>query len=497
MRFSHQFLHSLRENEHMSWLVCLQELISNSVEQEATGIIATWQGREFSMLDNGLGVSPGGFEALWTLGGHLRPPVKKSFGVGRYGIGFKEATGWLWGEVEIASRHQGRRGQLRWSWDEEAKKGVEATQERAPVIWQNAKATRSGTRIVCRNIRRNTPRAEQVARYVDELQHMYRPALEGGVQITLVKGDDPAITLRPSPWPEQDPRTPVIDTVITIGGRAVSIRAMVTKHEQARHGIFFAKGGQATERLTTRYSSPFIYGWVMLGDEWELSKNKSAIVDELRADLMEQVEEASRPVLEAARKLGELLRLIGLEQNINYRLRNGLANTLIAPGRKGGNQLYKKGLRRPVNPDPDPKHEPDPIGPVDVKKKSPPKPNRHAKQLIGTAPEIRVIIGETKTGMVSEYDLQDYEWIVTLNRETPYVLEYLTHGTGMIGDEAERAFAHILAGLAAQAVHNPTAKKAMPWLENEPTDMIYELAHTKLWADYLAAQVAEKEAVAS
>ena len=57
--------------------------------------------------DNGVGVSPEGFEALYTLGGH-RPLDHPRYKISRHGRGAKDALGWFWGITTITSRHDGR-----------------------------------------------------------------------------------------------------------------------------------------------------------------------------------------------------------------------------------------------------------------------------------------------------------------------------------------------------------------------------------------------------
>ena len=64
MMTDHHFLHSLKNNQAMSWSIVLTELIDNAIDAQATTIVAGWRGKKFSLHDNGTGVSPAGFEAL-------------------------------------------------------------------------------------------------------------------------------------------------------------------------------------------------------------------------------------------------------------------------------------------------------------------------------------------------------------------------------------------------------------------------------------------------
>jgi hypothetical protein len=487
MKFDHNVIRSLHENPDMSWTIVLTELIDNALDAGATEVAMLWhRGKEFRCADNGSGVSPAGFEAMYTLGGHTRSVNASTRSIGRYGVGFKEAAAWLWGETRVTSTHDGRKRQLVIDWEQQAALG-ETHETSAPI---HALAGRPGapyTRIDCRRTRRTMPNPDVFDRLVRQLSHTYRPALLGGFAVAFVRGPDPAVPLRATPWPTKDVDAPEVDGALVIDGRTVHVRAFVAREDLEYPGIHIAALGRVMDRLPTRVNSRRLYGWVTLGPEWQVGKNKTAITDPRRDELMAAVTTYCQAVLDAAERDAESIALTILQLSATSILRNGLAGTLLRPSLRAGKGSIVAVVEIPVTENPVERPTPKAI-------EREPSPNTSwhpdpddLESDESTAPKLYIRLAPTPGDQLVVLDAGEQEWTVIINNKHEIVHDYLREPCfGARGSDPMRLTGVAVDALAAAAVTNDYVASAFPFLDGVPPNERYGIATSKLWADVLA-----------
>lgn len=469
MMTDHHFLHSLKNNQAMSWSIVLTELIDNAIDAQATAIVAGWKGRQFSLHDDGTGVSPAGFEALYTLGGHVKEPTRYS--IGRYGIGFKEAAGWLWGRTKVTSYHQRTSRQLVIDWEREAGRG-KAHDTVAPVTSLKRERAVFHTKVECERTIRKMPNADMLTRIVRQLEHTYRPALESGLSIRLTRADDEPVTLQAAPWPLATADVQHVDTTITVEGRACLLHAYLAADDVMFPGIHFALQGRAMGRCLPVESNR-LYGWVHLGPEWEVGKNKTEITDPLKAELVKAIEQVCAPLLAAARKQHLAAVIQDLVLDLNPYL-DGLSAQCLTPKQR---PTDKPGGDQPGNGEGG-------VGGRKTRKqeedhtKKDPQNNR--------APKIMLDFTKSATDQVVWLEIHDKTW--TIKAKADHLLEgFITEKVfGGRGSDPSRMMNVILTTIAAAAVCNEDVAHAMPWLENVAPAQRYGLAMDRLWRTYLS-----------
>ena len=492
MKFDHNFLQSLLHNRDMSWQIAVTELIDNALDANATGIAMAWRGKQFGVKDNGCGVSPEGFEAMYTLGGHARAPVRHgSRPIGRYGIGFKEAAGWMWGVTTIISSHEGRRRKLVIDWAHEVTK-AEHHEILSPVHGLPGRPGPSFTHIICSKIQRNMPGSDLFQRLVSQLQHIYRPALESGLSVSFLRGTEQQ-TLMPTPWPLRAPEGPEVEGRITVAHRPVDIRAYLTADDVEWPGIHIASLGRVMDKVPMRYHSRNVYGWVHLGPEWELGKNKTAITDAHRDELMNAITLFCAPVIEAAERRAQALVLAELELAVEHLLRDGLAGVLTRPALMVG--------KLPAEP----KGETD--TPVETPTPTEPHPDRIPSANVSyiedptekwlddsTAPKIEVNVAVTIQGHLIDLEISDQTWTVVIDRDHRFITDFIQERClGARGSDPMRLVHAMIDTIAAAAVTDERVSAAMPWLEGVAASERYTVALTRLWDGFLKNRRAGQE----
>jgi len=491
MKFNHGVLRSLLNNQAMSWRVALTELIDNALDAQARTITVTWNKRRLTVEDDGVGISPKGFEDIYTLGTDVRPVHQKT--IGRYGIGFKEAVGWLWGTTRITSMHHGELRRLLIDWEEEAHRGLEQDDE-APILTltRRPKELPPFTKIECHDIRREMPPAEHFPGLVAHLAHVYRPALAAGFTIVLHRGRD-TTTITETPWPAMAPDIPEIDGTFLLAGRAVHVRAYVTAEDQREAGIHIGVLGRAMDRLTTKFQSRRIYGWVMLGAEWEVSKNKTEISDPLRDPLMAALEAFCRPVLEAAEREAQTVVLNQLALTVANQLNDGINGLMRRPSTEPGFELGPPtAAQPPVLPEPTPRPQPRPQPRL-------PRPpvDRGAAFEERPAPRIVIEFPAMDPTILTQVKQGSHSWVVEINKDHPFTTEYINESCrgarGGHGKDPMRMVATVIHALAAQAMVDDELLAAMPWLHDTAQAERYTLASARLWAGFLAHRVRGEE----
>jgi len=485
VKFNHGILRSLLNNQAMSWRVAITELVDNALDAQARTITVRWHKRTFTVEDDGVGISPSGFEDLYTLGTDIRPVHQKT--IGRYGIGFKEAAGWLWGLARIQSRHKGELRRLFIDWEAEAHRGQEHDED-APMVTLTRRPTRdpSFTRIDCREIRRDMPDRDQFGSLCAHLAHVYRPALATGVQITLGRGKE-TTTIRETPWPAAAANTPAIDGSCSVAGRPIHVRAYVTAEDQRQAGIHLAIVGRHMDTLTTNFQSRRIYGWATLGEEWEVSKNKTEISDPLRDQLMAALEAFCRPVLEAAEREAQTVVLNELMLRVENQLNDGIRGLMRLPSDQPGDEIF---VAPPPSPPPDsaePPSPPKPPGPP----RPPHPPTPHGLEPHDEpAPRIVINLVTLEPTILTQVKQGTHSWVVEINKEHPYTPGYLQERClGARGADPMRLVGTAIHALAAEAAVNDELAAAMPWLKDRAQADRYTLASARLWDGFLRHRV--------
>jgi hypothetical protein len=486
MKFNHGVLRSLLNNQAMSWRVALTELIDNALDAHAKTITVTWSGRRFSVEDDGAGISPKGFEDIYTLGADVRPVHQKT--IGRYGIGFKEAAGWLWGITRITSRHRGELRRLMIDWEAEAHRGLEQD-DSAPIVTLTRRPTNDAafTQILCREIRREMPYPDHFPSLVGHLEHVYRPALMAGAQIILQRGRETR-TVAATPWPVAAPNTPAIDGTYTLAGRAVHVRAYVTAAEQREAGVHIAVLGRAMDCLTTKFQSRRVYGWATLGEEWEVSKNKTEISDPLRASLMQELEALCRPVLEAAERETQTVVLSELVLRVENELNDSIRGLMRLPTTDDGIELGP--------PPPPPPPPPGPIRPRRPRRPKPPGPPRphDVEPDPHPAPRIGIKLVEMDPGFLTNVQKGTHSIVIEIDKAHVFTTAYLHERCrGALGMDPMRIVATAIHALAAKVAVDDEFLAMMPWLKDTAQADRYSLACARLWQGFLRHRVHGQE----
>ena len=331
MRMDSRYLYSLRNNAAMGFIVAIGELIDNALQAHATRIVCRMLPGRFVIEDDGLGVSPEGFEALYTLGGH-RPMDHPRYRISQHGRGAKDALGWFWGVTTITSRHDGRTRKMVIDWMKEAEKGLVSDHALAPVVpLVGRPGLPSFTKIVSQNHNRGDVGLPLYSRMAEQFGHTYRPALEDGVRIVLQRFKD-QIEVQPEPEPARRLDQPAVDTEIRVAGRLVGVRAYVTCDTPRFGGLHIAMGGRVMDQIRTSVQVRNVYGWVTLAPEWESSTDKTAITDAHRIELDQAVEEVCHEVLEAAEKITRRIIIDELQLAVTELLRDVLRQSGVRFG---------------------------------------------------------------------------------------------------------------------------------------------------------------------
>jgi Histidine kinase-, DNA gyrase B-, and HSP90-like ATPase len=493
MRFDAHVLRSLRENPSMGWEIVVTELIDNAIDQDATEVDMAWAGDRFAIADNGAGVSPEGFLALYTLGGHTRR-VERGPTIGRYGIGFKEACGWLWGVTTIKTLHQGRHRRLVIDWDAESRKGLIADEPAVESL--PGRPGRPWTAIRCHHVRK-LPTLDQFQRIVRQLGHIYRPGLNSGLVISLKRAKD-SMHVSPAELPERQPGTPEVRTSIAVAGRLIEIEAYVTSEPPDFAGIHIAAAGRVMDRLPASFTCRNVYGWVTLGPEWEVGKNKTAITDPHRDELYAAVEAACRPVLDAAEHLSRQLVLDQLKADVSDVLSDILQDAVDTdarvvdwnPERQTAPEHHARG--RIETPAPGPREGRTPSLPRVHWKRDPDPPTLLRREAaIVNITERPIPTGEMAILETTPEGVSPVQWTVVLDNDHPAVQSYVyERALGALGvhrgmdDTRSTTFAiHVIA--AAAAVRDDIAQM-LPFLDGYSQDRRYGIAAAHLFRMWLA-----------
>lgn len=326
-------------HQSLKWKDALGEWIDNALGAHATTINIAFSGKSVVVRDNGSGcATPMAIARLGSRAEHG--------GIGRFGIGAKDAALWVGGiksTFTIESIHGGTRRKLIVPWERlEAVgwRGLERSRYYSEAI---AAVGERGTTIAVEPSAHATPSGVAWAKLLEDIGYFWSPALKNGAQITLTrgKGAKPQIVKR---W-ELPPFEPVhIDERISVNGRAARVFCGLVKegHPNPKDGLSYLYKFRvilaASQRGCGARNTTRVCGFVELDSAWQLSKNKNAIVAGEEA-LFAEVERVCRPILERAEAAGVQLESEAFADAMSERL-----NALIAAARP--DRKAKRGSKR-------------------------------------------------------------------------------------------------------------------------------------------------------
>lgn len=342
-------VYSLRD-QNMVWLSSIAELVDNTLDAGTRLVRFGWPSEyEFFIEDFGRGVKGDipSWENMFRLGEHSPHPGQRHRS-GQYGVGFKHATGWMWGDMEVTSCDGHVTGKLSMRWEEWARSGDEW--ELPDPIFSDTPGAPSGVRIHCRHMLRRSPDKETRENLVRELSFLFNPALRRGVRIECQYRNQPAVTFAPFAAPE---RTDVIEGRLEVGGKPVTVNVgLVPSHiPNPRNGLHYYRAHRlvkAGSQLGCGPTNPArVFGWVELDRAWLLSIHKNEITDPLREELGQAIEAFCRPVLDKAGREAEQLALRDIEDELSALLTERMRAKRQSPGETKTPRKPSPGTQRP------------------------------------------------------------------------------------------------------------------------------------------------------
>jgi len=256
----------------MQWKVALGEACDNSFDSRANWVRIVFHGeKQLEIIDDGDGC--GSIEAMLTIGNHVRQASTK---LGRFGVGLKELSCWLWGELFISTIYAGICRTALVDWERLARQphwNVADPDEKPALAGQR------GTSLRFRRTMRNRP--GDLDLLSDELGYLFAPALWSGKQIAIEFGRK-KITVAAWQLPEFEGEV-IRDSFYVNGKRVELVAGVVTPdHTNQRKGFTFIHEHRVllNSALGSKGKSVSrVCGTVVLGPEWKLGKNKDAIQD--------------------------------------------------------------------------------------------------------------------------------------------------------------------------------------------------------------------------
>jgi hypothetical protein len=337
-------LEALR-SQSLGWTRAHGELIDNAIDASATTVtITNDRGEQLTIADDGIGCAD--MEAMFRLGDH-RPHARR--GLGRFGIGLKDAALWLWGTTTIRSVHHGKRYLAEVAWDALGRQPHWDVDD--PIV-TSAPTDPPGTTIVFSRIVQKMRSGKHYEELVHELGFLFAPALRRGVRIVFRRAGFPPLDCARFETP---PLEHAIDADVDVQGRRAHVHVGVVPegipniksglHYTHRHRVIIPSSGLGCDGASTAR----LFGWVALTDQWRLSKNKDDI-SELRDELGRAVHACIAPVLVHATQQSDSMALAGLEADLTDMLRGTVGGRREKERRDPGDDsgtVTPKGTGRP------------------------------------------------------------------------------------------------------------------------------------------------------
>lgn len=272
------------KEQRLAWKTVLAELIDNSFDAGAKQVrIVFGKGkkRTVEVHDDGNGCPD--IPSMLTLGNHRHQSTTK---LGRFGIGLKDATCWMWGELIVRSVANGVKRICNVNWASFVK-GDKWEFERP--IETEPNAGEIGTSIIVKNPQKGEPK--DFGRLIDELAFTFFPGLRHMNLQIIFQYKGKRIQVRA---PDQPPLDDELKDEFSIDGKSVALKAGIVKagHPNKHPGFSYTYHHRVIQQSSHGagpYSTARIYGEVRLDDSWRFSKNKESVSDDLFDKLGEAI----------------------------------------------------------------------------------------------------------------------------------------------------------------------------------------------------------------
>lgn len=317
-------LYSLRDKA-FTWQKCISELVDNSLDAGSKTVELGWdKGNVFYIYDHGDGIQPTAdkMKCLFTIGEHVPHARKRGKLSGQFGVGFKDATGWLWGKTTVTSYHRGLMGRVEVNWERWAKS--QSWELDDPSIQQSQR--HSGLTVRCSQIERSAPTEKQMGSLVRDLSFMFYPAISDGVKIvSTLNGSKSQWGTYPIPE-----RTDVILRDISVKGKKISIDVGIVPSEipNPKSGLNYYRAHRLIKAGSVlgcgQANVSRIFGMIRLDRDWRISPDKSEIVDPHIDDMSEAIENVIRPLLDKAGKMAEVIAIKNIETELSMLLTSSI-----------------------------------------------------------------------------------------------------------------------------------------------------------------------------
>lgn len=292
------------------WKNCLGELIDNAFDAKANSVKIELGGRKLVIEDDGIGCDE--VDSFFREGRH-----RSRNGLGRFGVGLKDAALWLWGATEVTSIAKSGGVHCTVNWQKVIDSGQFKSYARHLPGSDN-----TGTRIAFSRILRNAPNDVWC---MSELGYRYFPAIESGRHIVVRRGKGRA---KPVPAFQFPPLEGVIEHESEIDGKKFSVRAGIVQegHPNPYPGFTIAYKHRVittTSEGCGDFGTARFAGVVRLDESWKLSRNKDSLLED-GGLLVETLHMICRDTLVAASEQNRLVTLAGIESTIAANLMDAL-----------------------------------------------------------------------------------------------------------------------------------------------------------------------------
>jgi len=304
-------LHAVR-NQGLSWNTCLCELIDNAFDADASEVELVFGPDTVEIHDNGQGCAD--LVKMLTLGDRQD---HGSTLLGRYGIGLKDAAISLGDTIVIISRQEGTERKLSCNWKQLERRA--RWEIAGPNITPTT--TANGTSI---SIQGNLKKRKSLPDIIEKLGLTYLPALQAGKHIRWRFMREPGLKLvTPFAFPRlehQRTETLVVDgkTATVTMGLLVPDQAGVQPDKCL--GLMLIYGYRViamNERFGLGHApTPRLFGTITFSRDWELTKNKSGLVEAQEA-LAVQIERRFADVIALAVQQGVKLPFYKAQRELN------------------------------------------------------------------------------------------------------------------------------------------------------------------------------------
>ena len=300
----------------LGWRKAIAELIDNSFDAQAATVRIDIQRNLFAIADDGVGCND--IRAMFRMGDHKEQAGK---GLGRYGVGLKDASVWLGGTTEIKTTRDKKylRGILDWNAMEKSGKWELNSCSANDITEDDARLAHApyprGTSIIIKHTK-PTPTDAVLQKLVADLGFTFCPAITSGRGIV--------VTYKKKQIPIPAFKIPVLEKIIDregeIYGKRFRVRAGVVPqgHPNERPGFSIAYRHRVITTTADgcgQYGCDRFFGWVDLSDDWQLSRNKDEIAEYGDA-LANTLESLCKEQLSNASLQARSIELSGLEGEI-------------------------------------------------------------------------------------------------------------------------------------------------------------------------------------